>query len=830
MSLQVWLPLNGNLENLGLSDLTFRVVNYNNAISASTSGGKVVSGLYKRTTKETADYITSDKAITLNGDVSMCCWAKVTGVGYAGTANGIFGQHGHLTGGLGITMKDVSSTDLRMSVNTGLYGDNHGSSSDRTYCAYYGATNIYNAWHHLCLTYDSKTKQLRMYVDGKPEIITHNNSYVLTIPGNNVTPRPVILFAWSTDHLGSSINNYRPPCELNDVRVYDHVLSAREVKEIAKGLRLHYLLDSPRFSNACTTADLSIYNNHGVPSSLVATGEQFMGYPVYRLTMTPNSSTLSSFKTELWGHGVYSCNGGSNFTYSANTRYCYWLYYRPVTHGDIRVGGVASNQHGWTEIAPHYFGDGWYRVGQYRDGSVTSAKTDAIYTSIYTPTAAVDTPIVIDFCAPHLCAGVSKIIDSYGAPENSSIEYDVSGYGNNASITGPITSDPTSPRYKNGYFFNSTAYLRSPSLSLSSMSNSYTIAYWAYHSNMDGKMAWGFEDGNRLNIYPASWFNWNTGDGSSNPFVNGSSNVAFTPYNGGWHHYAVTGNGSSSVLYIDGAYRGTAKAFQPITGSRLILSGWNTAGDYKWTNGSIVDFRMYATCFSADDISDLYKTGMSVAKDGTMFAYDFNEFSQNKQSSLAKDGVATACSFSTNVAPTYDMKIKTLDDGSVWARIHHLDVSTTQQFFANAAEVAKCLDKANRYSRMGDIEKYKSSDGKYEFMLTYPRLSQTEYNRWSQTSTPNASSVSGYTPIHIAWSAHSAGIRKHGSANVYDCDSGDTWYAPIGQLSVWEGGIPAADGKMQKETELWVRVDKLAAATQLKIYNGSIIATNFIEM
>jgi hypothetical protein len=104
------------------------------------------------------------------------------------------------------------------------------------------------------------------------------------------------------------------------------------------------------------------------------------------------------------------------------------------------------------------------------------------------------------------------------------------------------------------------------------------------------------------------------------------------------------------------------------------------------------------------------------------------------------------------------------------------------------------------------------------------------YNRWVQTSSPNATSVSGFYPVSTSWSAHNAGIRKHGSSCIYNCDSGDTWYAPIGQTQVWEGGIPAADGSMQKETELWVRIDKFSDATQTKIYNGAIVASDFVEI
>jgi hypothetical protein len=43
MSLQVWLPLNGSLENLGLSDLTFSTVD---SSTISSSVGKVTPQCY----------------------------------------------------------------------------------------------------------------------------------------------------------------------------------------------------------------------------------------------------------------------------------------------------------------------------------------------------------------------------------------------------------------------------------------------------------------------------------------------------------------------------------------------------------------------------------------------------------------------------------------------------------------------------------------------------------------------------------------------------------------------------------------------------------------
>lgn len=158
------------------------------------------------------------------------------------------------------------------------------------------------------------------------------------------------------------------------------------------------------------------------------------------------------------------------------------------------------------------------------------------------------------------------------------------------------------------------------------------------------------------------------------------------------------------------------------------------------------------------------------------------------------------------------MNVKQLSDGSKWARIYFLDVSNTKTFFTKD-EVLDCTNQNNKFSRMGMVDTFKSSDGYYEFMLTYPSLSTTLYNRWKQASSPNESTVTDFIKITMAWTNHCAGIRKHGSAAIYDCDTGGTWYAPICQLAAWNSStslyIPAADGSNQTQCELWVRYDNI---------------------
>ena len=160
------------------------------------------------------------------------------------------------------------------------------------------------------------------------------------------------------------------------------------------------------------------------------------------------------------------------------------------------------------------------------------------------------------------------------------------------------------------------------------------------------------------------------------------------------------------------------------------------------------------------------------------------------------------------------MNTKQLSDESKWARIYFLDVSSTKTFFTKS-EALDCTNQSNRFSRMGIVDDFKSSDGYYEFMLNYPSLSTTLYNRWKQTNSPNESTVTDFTKITTAWTTHHAGLRKHGSSTIYDCDTNGTWYAPICQLAAWDSSnslyIPAADGSSQTQCELWIRYDNISS-------------------
>lgn len=203
--------------------------------------------------------------------------------------------------------------------------------------------------------------------------------------------------------------------------------------------------------------------------------------------------------------------------------------------------------------------------------------------------------------------------------------YDTSGYSNNGTVTDSTCPSwsSESPRYQGCYKFDTSKYITIDLQDTSGFANSYSISWWGNASAINSKMFWGFGDGNRLNLY-CGWL-CNTGDGQNNPFYKpGTTTNTTIPSVNVWHHYVMTGDGTTVKYYLDGVLYGTAKTYKPITGKTIYINGWNTATEYK-IDGCISDFRVYATTLSADDVKELYQSVASISNTGVLATYEFVE-------------------------------------------------------------------------------------------------------------------------------------------------------------------------------------------------------------
>lgn len=228
MSLVIWLPLNNSIINYGTSNLNFTSLSG----SSLTNAGKVTVCCYSNTSYSSGGYV-SNNTITLGQSQSVCAWVKFSSLNSDSSLGGsIAGQHRYLSNvGMGMTIKYVSSTTGYLSVNTG-------NGSSRTYNTYCGSTLLQaNTWYHLCYTYDGST--IRLYVNGNLD-----GSHAYT--GMSTPADYFMIGCWSfANASGNGVyDNYKLNGYINDLRAYNHTLSTKEIKELARGLILHYTFNT----------------------------------------------------------------------------------------------------------------------------------------------------------------------------------------------------------------------------------------------------------------------------------------------------------------------------------------------------------------------------------------------------------------------------------------------------------------------------------------------------------------------------------------------------------------------------------------------------------
>lgn len=575
MSLQVWLPLNGNLQNKGLNNINFT----NNSATIDTSGkiGSCYyfngSGYIKESTYDWTNFNTSE--------FSLCCWYKEPSPVASGNSQII-------CIGTNSGWNNIRIGLLRRTSN----GYPMFSVSDGSSAVQYNFTaNSFDldVWNHIVVTYKEGT--CNMYLNGQ-----FHKTFKTTIT-------PVLN---SSQHLGigaASNGAEKLTGYLNDIRIYDHCLSPQEVKEISQGLILHYPLND----NSIQVLD-NYYN-----------------YPTF------NTSSANGGWSH-WGRsgssGTYGQNTNHNYIYRPENNYSHWvsnastatgeylLYQSPEFEGGVRSlqcickeenGGVIDE----TVVFPTW-----------------NARNGGVPLDTWTSITSLKNGFYLCKCEGIQQNGSNNLIGFYTKPgkkvyfsqayvENdksvcsdiffpTNTVYDISGFGNNGVSSGDITVNSDTPKYSVSTHIGATnAKIYISNFPTSGFGNSYTFAWWAKVSNVT-PMHWGFSNGIRLNgLYTGRL--WNTGDGSNNPLYKpGTTTQVSAPTINTWHHWVMTGDGSVCKVYQDGEFWGQAKTYKSISGTSIYINGWDSGTTYSSDNLNISDFRIYATVLSAEDVKSLY--------------------------------------------------------------------------------------------------------------------------------------------------------------------------------------------------------------------------------
>ena len=226
-----------DLTQQGISDITVS----NNGVTLDNSNGKLGKCYYF---DGNAHYLQFSESVgdLYSGDFSYAVWLKPTD----DTRSIICSEYAAI-GESGIAFELTVSRQLR------LYW--HGSPD--IYAT--GCVLPKNVWTHCAITRSGNVA--KFYMNGELKY-----TYTGTLSNRISTAR----IRLGDDYRGGTSVSYMG--YMNDFRIYDHALSAKEVKELSKGLVVHYPLDNNGQGDDSTYTDTTVYDTSGYGNNMTKTG------------------------------------------------------------------------------------------------------------------------------------------------------------------------------------------------------------------------------------------------------------------------------------------------------------------------------------------------------------------------------------------------------------------------------------------------------------------------------------------------------------------------------------------------------------------------------
>lgn len=814
MSLQVWLPLNGNLDNQGASNVTIT----NNGATVNSNGK--IGQCYHFGTAASEISIPKEAMTSFTTECSVTFWIKITtwntnyatyfqaGLGNAPWAHYIFGF-----------LRNNAASTVCFTISNGS------SASNASYLT--SELNL-NTWYHVTLTYI--TGKCKIYLNG---VLDHE--YTTSIVPNFAGITKITLGRCNS-------SGYQSDCDMNDVRIYDHCLSPLEVKEIAQGLILHYKLDdtsmegttnlySGTFSSTCYNGATSKYG-YGTNTDMYKTDGVFQerqGTKIYMGTAGQSAYPYVYFDafntTGTQVHTLsfdyfptiqntiipYSYNGTYNISYKTSNG----AQGSQTNISSITIP-VIVNQWNHISITMQKYdttqtgrGNGYIRIGS---SSHTSTTTDYwLFSNIQVEAKDHETA----YTPPGIIRETGMI-------------YDNSGYGHDGILNDSTAIISTNTkRYSTAFVTsqanNSEIYPIKGECNMPE-STALTFAWWMNPTTIGYQTSGIFSTTNNtlptdytttaVNMYDSVFQCCNTSGTSVR--LNVASYLTINE----WHHYALTYNGTQLNFYKDGVSKTTLTQTGALKAFKYIFPFYSKAGgSNRTTSGSLSDFRIYCTALSADDIKKLYKTGISMDNLEQIHSFEFIENSpttkftdhcQLKTLNLYENGYQQILH--------YDKTLYTEPDGSTWVRIFHHNNPASNLFTQNSNWSSGVYIDADRWY---DIEEIVNNLVKYEFMVKQKAASdstETKY-RWIQNINPLTATYNDVKPAsvtRITTTGYSDNTTYGGGLYILNSNthmtiattSNGSWWGASGCWTAFQGGIPGALGTVITSgyIDLYVRV------------------------
>lgn len=596
MSLIHWWPLNGNLNDYGINNNTL-----------ANNGSVTFSGA---------------------GKIGQC--ASVTSGKYLSTSDSLFNSYTCLSVSYWMKLNEEPSSDwydiwsvgdFRAEIYSGHYMWT-GYSDDVVSTASIAVEP--NIWIHFVHVLDVAHKTYKIYRDG---VQIRDISFTST---QQLTGAGIVI--------GQGILNI----DFNDFRIYNHALSAKEIKEISKGLVLHY-----NFEDAYAEGTTNIDN-------VKDTGPSFSWTELKERVVYQGRECwhyIISGSTSGW-FGAYSSETG----FAENTiltRSC-WLN---IPEQQDRTGwyGLPFAFEGMADILSIKSYD-LNKMGTWQHcycvGKAASTNSNFLIYMI----AGSDATFRIEFYMADIQTEQKDHATPYvnGTRPNGLI-YDNSGYGYNGTQNGNLQILEDSPSGEKSAKFNSNIYVDIPTLpEFAEVSYAFWIkiptATEAYRSIFNVKE----------NPTGGLWLSLNTeGQGlwsyyASSPSYSGISGFISADT---WIHCVFVFKDGYANWYKNGEYMGR-DVYYPnlpkIPSNHYCLGDSYTGSSWDGTpfDGQIADFKIYSTALSAEDILLEYNRKASIDKNGNLFAPYVKEYETTRNiGELANYYIETQHAFDGRFGP-----------------------------------------------------------------------------------------------------------------------------------------------------------------------------------
>lgn len=796
MGLKVWLPLNGDLCNQGTSNPNISLVSGNTWASSGKIGSSSLTLTKLQTILPTSSCMTGAK------EISYAYWVKVNTAWSANWLDGI--RWIETDGSATSTARQEFYTNCTL-IGTWYKG---GSISGKAFTP--------GVWTHLAATFNYNTGEAKFYING-----------TLTGTTTNVD---ITYYCRGDFYIG---DNGTDICE-NDFRIYDHCLSAAEVREISQGLVLHYKLDDTY--SVATTNQLGNKSDH-------FSGWGSYGFGGHGQTTIANISPALSGEVGMvinkdsgnydgeiaTGVSGYNLNKNESITFSAyvkgngntigKTGYI-WIYKSNGTN-TISTGTSFT------------FTSEWQRVKHTITWTYDNPGTTS--TSCYVRcNRAQNESFYISNCqleSGTIATGFTNTSREAGIIQDSS------GYNYNGTILGNPTISSDTAKYISSTSFPANADGILSTYPLTLWNNAFTYSFWIKPSG---------ENGGR-SIYAASYSGTScsiekTTGNKLRFYWNGSpdlSTSSLTITDGAWQHIAIVKEENKTTVkcYYNGVLKDTfTNTFSDKTFSGNLRIARDTRGDATSYTGLMSDFRIYCTALNADVIRQLYEVGAKVDNQQNLHTFELIE--TNKQE-ITKQGQIKGQNLLETYLPLYDKNIYTEPDGSTWIHIFHHNNPAASKFNEPTLDwtTGKYLD-ADRWYDVDQAVYYTLSP--YEFMVkqkTTSSATETKY-RWIQTANPLTAVWADVKPGTVTFNTSSGytnssygGMYLFKNTNLHMCianGSNGNWYGGIGAAAAYNGGIPGYPNTTVTTgyIDLYIRVYN---GTKI-IKNVGISSTEFIEL